>query len=210
MKFALPILLMTVFALTRIPELMPHNFSAVYAIAFCAGVYFPKKMAWWIPMLTFFFTDMALNCYYQFQLAIDVFKISLLIYLAMNYVAYAVLIGLGRKFSPQSSFASLLGGGIFGALLFYFITNTASWFFNPFHNPEYTKTVAGWIDALTRGTHGWPQTWEFFRNTVLSGGLFTGLFVGAMKLSAASEPAEEKPEEKSEEKPAENPDAAQA
>ena len=32
---------------------------------------------------------------------------------------------------------------------------------------------------------GCPQTWEFFRNTMLSGGLFTGLFVGSMKLNEA-------------------------
>ena len=82
-----------------------------------------------------------------------------------------------------------------GAVLFYFITNTASWFFNPFHNPEYTKTLAGLMTALTKGTAGWPQTWEFFSNTLLSGALFTGLFVGAMKASEAAESTREKGEE---------------
>jgi hypothetical protein len=93
---------------------------------------------------------------------------------------------LGRRFKPGSSFLGLLGGGLLGALLFYLITNTASWLFNPFHNPEYTKDLLGWLTAMTKGTGGYPQTWEFFRNTLLSGGLFTGLFVGAMKASAES------------------------
>jgi hypothetical protein len=83
-----------------------------------------------------------------------------------------------------------LGGGLLGAILFYLLSNTAAWFFNPFGNPEYTKSFAGWITALTKGTAGYPQTWEFFRNTLLSGGLFTGLFTGAMKLSQAAEPKE--------------------
>ena len=49
---------------------------------------------------------------------------------------------------------------------------------------------------MTKGTSGYPPTWEFFRNTLTSGGLFTGLFVGAMKLSHAMEPEEdEQPEE---------------
>ena len=78
--------------------------------------------------------------------------------------------------------------GLLGALLFYLITNTASWLFNPFHNPEYTKDFMGWLVALIRGTGGWPETWQFFRNTMFSGGLFTALFVGAMKLVAAAEP----------------------
>jgi hypothetical protein len=93
---------------------------------------------------------------------------------------------LGRRFKPQSSLLNLVGGGIFGAILFYFITNTASWLFNPFHNPEYTKTLAGWIIALTKGTGGYPSTWEFFRNTLLSGGLFTALFGAAAKFTAES------------------------
>jgi hypothetical protein len=90
-----------------------------------------------------------------------------------------------------------------GALLFYLITNTASWFFNPFGNPEYTRNFPGWLRALIIGTAGWPETWEFFRNTLLSGGIFTGLFVGAMKMTEASESAQEKepagePEEEAE------------
>jgi hypothetical protein len=107
----------------------------------------------------------------------------------------------------------LLGGGILGALLFYFITNTASWLFNPFGNPEYTRNFLGWLTALTKGTAGWPETWEFFRNTLLSGGIFTGLFVGAMKMTEASEstrekePAEE-PEKEAEE--GEKPEEAEA
>ena len=36
----------------------------------------------------------------------------------------------------------------------YLLTNTASWLFNPFANPEYTKDLAGWLIALTKGTAG--------------------------------------------------------
>ncbi|MEI9959896.1 MAG: DUF6580 family putative transport protein [Limisphaerales bacterium] len=81
----------------------------------------------------------------------------------------------------------------FGRNPFYLVTNTASWFFNPFHNAEYVKTLSGWLLALTKGIGGWPTTLEFFRNTLLSGGLFTALFVGAAKLTATAEsPADKK------------------
>jgi hypothetical protein len=195
---------MVVFALSRIPGMLPQNFSAAYALAFCAGVYFSGRMAWWLPLTTLLVTDIGLNCYYHFYLGYHVFDLPILKYQLFNYAAYAALIWLGRRFKPQTSFLGLLGGGVLGALLFYFITNTASWFFNPFQNPEYTKTLIGWLTALTKGTSGYPQTWEFFRNTLLSGGLFTGLFVGAAKLVEASESAREKePEEAPEEAPKE-------
>ena len=48
-----PVLLLVLFvaslALSRWPKLMPQNFSAVYAIMFCAGLYFPGRRGWIIP-----------------------------------------------------------------------------------------------------------------------------------------------------------------
>jgi len=169
---------------------MPLNFSAAYAFAFCAGVFFRGPMGWCLPLGVLLATDLGLNIYYQHQNpANEVWSSANLANLAFNYVAYSVLIFLGRGFKPRSSFLGLLGGGILGAILFYFITNTASWLFNPFHNPEYSRNFAGWLIALTKGTGGYPSTWEFFRNTLLSGGLFTALF-GAMGKLTAESPAE--------------------
>jgi hypothetical protein len=184
----LPVLFVAVFSVSRIPGLLPQNFSAAYAFAFCAGVYFSRKISWWLPLLVLLATDIGLNFYYQHKNPGDnVWSAASLANLAFNYAAYGILIFLGRRFRPQSSFVSLLGGGILGAILFYLITNTASWFFNPYHNTEYTKNLAGWILALTMGTGGFPPTWEFFRNTLMSGGLFTALFAGAEKLAAPAE-----------------------
>lgn len=197
-SFILPALLILVFALSRIPGMLPPNFSAAYAFVFCAGVYFPKRMAWWLPLGTLIITDIALNFYYQ-SLGWNVWQWSTLRYQLFNYVAYGVLIWLGQRFKPRSSFVSLLGGGIFGAFFFYLITNTISWLVNPFANPEYSKTFWGWITALVTGTRNWPQTWEFFRSTLLSGGLFTALFVAAMKLTTPAESPLEKEAGKREE-----------
>lgn len=184
----LPWIFVALFAVSRIPGVLPLNFSAAYAFAFCAGVYFPKKNSGWLPLVILLATDLGLNFYYQHKYPDDnVWGAANLANLAFNYLAYAALIFLGRRFKPKSPFVSLLGGGILGAILFYLITNTASWFFNPFHNPEYAKTFSGWLLALTKGTGGYPSTWEFFRNTLLSGGIFTALFVTAAKLTAPAE-----------------------
>jgi hypothetical protein len=172
-------------ALSRWPGLFPPSFSAVYALVFCAGVYLTGRMAWWIPLGTLVLTDVALNFYYASR-GWPVWNFEVLKYQLVNYAGYVAVILLGKRFKPRASFFSLLGGGVLGALLFYLITNTASWLFNPFANPEYTKTFFGWLIALIKGTNGWPQTWEFFRNTLLSGGLFTALFVGSMKLTTES------------------------
>jgi hypothetical protein len=181
----LPYVFMLIAALSRWPKLFPPNFSAFYGLAFCAGAFFPRTVKWWLPLGTLLVTDIALVFYYHTVSAMQL----------VNYGAYALIILFGTRFSHRSNFLRLLGGGILGAILFYLITNTASWI----ANPEYTKDLAGWIKALTTGTSGWPTTLEFFRNTLMSGGLFTGLFAGALKLTEAAEPAEEKEKEAAEE-----------
>ncbi len=178
---------MGIAALSRWPGLFPPNFSVFYALAFCAGAFFPRNVKWWLPLGTLMVTDLGLDLFYYHS-----FNAMQLI----NWAAFVGLVLFGTRFNARTSFLRLLTGGIVGAILFYLVTNTAAWLFNPFNNPEYTKDLAGWLIALTNGTHGYPPTIEFFRNTLLSGGLFTGLFAGAMKLTEAAEPEEEEePEE---------------
>jgi hypothetical protein len=188
-SFILPLALMLVFALSRIPGMLPQNFSAAYAIAFCGGLYFARSMAWWLPLGTLLATDILLNVFYYHQ---PVFSG----YMLVKTLAFVGIIALGRLFKPGMSWLKLTGGGLLGAILFYLITNTASWI----NDPGYAKTLAGWIQALTTGLPGYPPTWQFFRSTLLSGGLFTALFVGSMKLTAES-PQEKEAGARAPEKP---------
>ena len=179
----MPLVLMLVFAVSRIPGVLPPNWSAAYALAFCGGLYFAGAMAWWLPLGTLAATDILLNVFYYHQ---PVFSI----YMLIKTVSFAGIVALGRWFSPRMNVMKLLCGGLLGAVFFYLITNSASWLYNP----EYPKTLAGWIQALTTGLPGYPPTWTFFRSTLLSGGIFTGLFVGAMKWTQGTESAKEKEE----------------
>ncbi len=177
----LPLIFVALVALSRWPGLFPPNFSAATALAFCAGVYLAGAMRWWLPLGTMCVTDVALNVFYYHTPPIGG-------YLLLNYLVYAVLIWFGTQMGRHASFVKLLAGGLLGAIAFYLITNTLAWL----QNPAYARTLAGWIQALTSGQPGFPPTWEFFRNTLLSGGLFTALFVAAMKLTAPAESPVEK------------------
>ena len=184
-KILLPAIFVATFALSRIPGLLPLNFSAAYALFFCAGVFFSGALAWSLPLGAMLATDIGLNVYYSAH-GVSVWDLPDVENQGFNYAAFAMLFLLGRGFRRHRSFFKLVGGGLLGAILFYLVTNTASWLFNPFQNPEYAKNLAGWIIALTKGTGGYPTTLEFFRNTLLSGGLFTALFAAAQKLTAES------------------------
>jgi len=189
---------MLVFALSRIPGVLPQNFSAAYAIAFCGAVYFSGAMAWWLPLGTLLLTDIALNIFYYHAPVVSW-------YMLVKTLAFVGIVALGKFFTTRDHWLKLLGGGLLGAILFYLITNTASWL----SEPGYAKTLAGWIQALTTGLPGFPPTWEFFRSSLLSSGLFTALFVGSVKLTAPAEsPADKQagvrePEAKPESEPEE-------
>ena len=115
-------------------------------------------------------------------------------YTFLELGAYAALVWLGTKYTAKNSWLKLVRGGILGAIIFYFVTNTASWLWDSY----YAKTFVGWLQALTIGRPTLPPTITFFFNSLLSGGLFTGLFAGAMKLAGVGE-AEEAEQEKAEE-----------
>ncbi len=150
-------------------------------------------------MTTLLATDVFLNIFYYHVSPLHSSMIP-------NYLSFLAIIFLGRQFSAKSSWLGLLGGGLIGALLFYVITNTAAWL-----QLDYPKTLLGWIQALTTGLPGYPPVWEFFRNTLLSGGLFAGLFAGAMKLNEKESAEEAKePVEEEESEPAAEPEESKA
>jgi len=198
----LPVVFLALFALSRWPGLFPPNFTAATALAFCAGVFFRGAAAWWLPLGVMAATDITLNVFYYHVTPFGS-------YLLLNYAVYALLIGLGKWFGRRAAFWKLLGGGLLGAVIFYLVTNTLSWL----QDPAYAKTIAGWIQALTIGhpdIH--PSTWEFFRNTLMSGGLFTALFAGSAKLTAPAESPADKTAgaRETEEEPEAEPEEAEA
>jgi hypothetical protein len=192
-NWVLTVIVLLALVISRKPGLMPLNFSLIYGLAFCAGT-FPRTLPWSLVLATTLTTDIGLNLfYYRTEIFSD--------YMAVNYLAYGAIYFLGRQFKGTTSLIKLTGGGIFGAVVFYIITNTAAWVWNP----VYAKTVAGWIQALTTGESGWPETWKFFRNTLLSGGLFTGMMSAALR---QMEPAEPEPAEEEETEEAAEPESS--
>ena len=175
----LPVLLMLVFAVSLWPGILPPNFNAATAIAFCGAIYFRGSMAWWLPLGVLVGMDLVLNLFYYH---VSLFTFETLV----KPLGFVAVITLGKLFAARDSWFKLLGGGLLGAILFYLITNTAAWF----NDAGYAKTLAGWAQALTTGLPGYPPTWEFFRNTLMSGGLFTALFVASAKTVAAESPAD--------------------
>jgi len=104
-------------------------------------------------------------------------------YLAVYAVLAAAIVWASRL---HASFrAGQIGGlGILARLLmvsvgFYFLTNTMAWAMSA----GYAKTLSGWWQAQTVGLPGFPPSWTFLRNSLISDLGFGSLLVAAHRLS---------------------------
>ncbi len=143
------------------------NFSPVAAILLCSAAYLPRKFIVLAGLGPLIVADLLLNAHYREPL-IDPGMLS-------RYFCYGLILLLGYAVRKQHSrkVFFLFGATIVGSCLFYLITNTATWA----ATADYSKTMAGWWQALTVGEPGFPPTLVFFRNTVVSDLFFTALFV---------------------------------
>ena len=182
-KIWLPLLLMLIFAVSRWPGMLPQNFSAAHALLFCAAFWLPGWMGWVLPLATIIVTDILLNVFAYDVTVLDPRLVT-------NWMILALFVVLAKWLARRRSYGRVFIGTLFGALLFYLVSNSVSWMVNP----AYAKTIAGWVQALTVGLPGFPPTWMFGLKTLLGTGLFTGLFAGAMKLSEAMDATEPEPE----------------
>lgn len=160
---------------TSVPDL--PNFSPLMAIALCGALVLPGALAFGAPLLALIGTDIVLNLHYGAPL---LGRDELIRYACF---CVGILSGIGLR-RAQSGAMATLGVVAANSLLFYLVTNTGCWL----TSPGYAHSLTGWAQALTVGQPGFPPTWTFLRNSLVSDLLFTGLFLAAVHL-AARQPA---------------------
>jgi hypothetical protein len=161
------------------------NFSPLAAILLCSAAYLPRQFVLLTGLGPLLVTDLILNIHYH-QPLVDSGMVS-------RYLCFGLLLFMGGLVRRQHSHKLLLlfVCTLIGSTLFYLLTNTSTWF----SSAVYAKTLPGWWQALTTGEPGYPPTWLFFRNTLLSDLFFTALFVITQASFHRSRPwiAEESP-----------------
>ena len=162
-----------VFAL-YIPEF--SNFSQLMALAFCAGAYTRNKWMWLAPFAALILTDLYIDHYYA---VVYHYEWSLS-GAGLRTLCFGAGLGIGAAISRRRNWLNLLGGALACSILFYLVTNTASWA----GDMGYAHNAAGWWQAVTVGHPEFYPTLFFFRNTLASDLLFTGCFALAMEYAS--------------------------
>jgi hypothetical protein len=152
------------------PETLP-NFSPLMAAALCGAVFIPGWLGMVVPVAALLVSDALLNVHY----GVPVVSSQLL----WTLPGYLIAVGLGWMIRERrGGISTILGGTLVASVLFYMITNTGSWL----GLAAYPQNFTGWIQSLTIGLPGYPPTWVFFRNSLVSDLLFAAFFVAVERV----------------------------
>lgn len=157
-----------------------HNFSPVLALFFCGAIYLRGSIGWLIPAVAVIGSDLALNPTYGESLFAP--------FMLATYGSYGLAVLVGSYIAKRKSWSTLLGGVAGCSFLFYAITCTCAWLYNP----AYPKSLLGLWQALTVGEPGYPPAYLFLRNSLLSDLLFTGTFATVSEWALAKQMQDEK------------------
>lgn len=148
------------------------NLSPIMALAFCGAVYFERRILWLVPFVALAASDLWIDRYYASQYGYTWELGGALLRIA----CFAAALGVGALVARRRTVLNVVSGVLGCSVLFYLVSNSASWLGDAY----YTKTAAGWWQAMTVGHPEFPPTLWFFRNTLVGDLLFTGVFALVM------------------------------
>lgn len=154
------------------------GFMPLAAVSLCAGVYLPRRLALAVPLGILMLSDAIIDAHYGPQFHF---------FSAGTFANYALLalVGLGgmtlRRALPGRTpgFAPVLAATLAGSVFFYAASN----FLACLGSPDYPQTAAGFFQALTVGLPGYLPSYVFFRNGLVSDGLYSMVFVACVRLT---------------------------
>ena len=152
------------------------GFCPLAAVALCAGAFLPRRLAFVAPLSILLLSDVVINAHYGAAL--------LTVSMVSRYVLLALVCGLGLalgRSGRRPGLGQTLAATVAASTFFYVASNTLSWL----GAPEYAQTFGGWFQALTTGLPGYLPSWYFYRNALVSDGLFSMVFVVCLARDAA-------------------------
>lgn len=145
------------------------NFSAVGAVAIFGAFYFKGALRFVAPLAILWLSDIILNnaVYGQYYDSFQYFG-SMAV-----YSAFIVCGLIAYRMMQRPSWLRLFSTSIATGIIFFLITNAASWY----ANPAYPQTISGLMMSYEAGI-------PFFRNTILSNLVFSFVFFGIYEFVA--------------------------
>ena len=164
------IIVFSVILTAALIRLLPHwpNFTPIAAMALFAGTYFDRKQyAFALPIAAMFISDLMIGLHPNMPAV---------------YMSFAITVLIGMTIRKKVNVGSVVLASFSSAVIFFLITNFASWLASPF----YPQTLAGLAECYTAGLMFFQDTTyglSFFMNDLLGTIFFSAVFYGAFYLA---------------------------
>ncbi len=163
------IVVLSVILMAALVRLLPHwpNFTPIAAMALFAGTYFDRKQyAFVLPIAAMFISDLVIGLHANIPAV---------------YLGFAITVIIGLSIRKKVNVGSVMLASVSSAVIFFLITNFASWLASPF----YPQSFAGLIECYVAGLAFFRDTTygiSFFMNDVLGTMFFSAVFYGSFYL----------------------------
>ncbi|MDD4604030.1 MAG: hypothetical protein PHF97_09520 [Bacteroidales bacterium] len=163
------IVVFSVIIFAALIRLLPHwpNFTPIAAMALFAGTYVDrKKYAFALPIAAMFISDLVIGLHANIPAV---------------YLSFAVTVLIGMVIRKKVNVGSVMLASFSSAVIFFLITNFASWLASPF----YPQTFAGLIECYIAGLvffNDVTNGLSFFMNDLLGTTFYCAVFYGAFFL----------------------------
>lgn len=160
--------IITMIATAAALRLIPHwpNFTPVAAMALFGGAYINKKyLAFILPFAAMLLSDLVLG-FHSTMIAV--------------YIAFAVTVGIGIFVGRKPRVANVAIASVTSTILFFLITNFASWLANPVYTKDLPGLMTSYVAGLVFLNDG--NGISFFLNSLLGDMFYTASLFGVFYL----------------------------
>ncbi len=162
-------LLVAIIFVAAFSRILPHpaNFSPLVAIGVFGAAFFERKwLAFLVPFLALFLSDLVLNnvIYAAFNPSFVFFYDGFY----WQYLAYAIIIGIAIFTMKNASVKNILGTSLLASILFFGLSNFGVWASSGMYAPNFSGLVACYVAAI-----------PFFPATLLGDLFYCGILFGA-------------------------------
>ncbi|MEA3478119.1 MAG: DUF6580 family putative transport protein [Bacteroidota bacterium] len=160
------VFIVTVILFGAFMRLIPHwpNFTPIAAMALFGGAYLGRRfLAYAIPILALLLSDMIIG-FHDSMLAV--------------YMAFAITVTIGLLISQKVSAGKVLLASVSSSVIFFMITNFASWMGNPIYPQNFIGLAEAYVAGLVFFNDG-SYGISFFMNELLGGLFYNTIFFGA-------------------------------
>jgi hypothetical protein len=159
--------------LAAISRMIPHpyNFAPIGAMSLFGAAYFSnKKLAFALPLLAFFVSDLLVN-----NILYSDYYSSFVLISPGFYWTYGAMIAIvlaGILILKKINFKRVIGGALSASVLFFIISNFGVWI----SSPTYPLSIEGFIACYTMAI-------PFFHMTVLGDLFYCGALFGLFEFA---------------------------